>query len=206
MGTVSRGPKGRVDAAEAKRYFRNNTDRPHLRTPLEQSRICRIRKIRKKSQPGTERKDFHDLRRTSPSLLAEAGRPALEIAAFTGCMSLKNLETHMSGGPAGTGERRHRGAGKPPAGNIGNWTGNPLGTFVYCRLKQKLTWGSMLCCGTPLSEVRMVRRQLRKKRRRFQQRCLNLYRLKYGALIDRFSPHFKARPGTPPWPIVRSPA
>lgn len=115
------------------------------------------------------KRGFHDLRKASAFLPAEADRPALGIAAVTKYMSLKNLETRGRGGLAGTGGHSHRDAGRALTENIGNWAGNPLEIFVHCRLKQKLTWASMRGCGTPLSEMRMVRRPLRRTRRPVQQ-------------------------------------
>jgi hypothetical protein len=110
------------------------------------------------------------LRKVSAPLLAEAGCPALEIAAITGRMTLKELEIHT-----GQADRRQwtdaavAKREKHRRNTQENLAGNPLETFVYCRLKQKLTWASPACCGTPLSELPMVRRPLRKKRRPFRQ-------------------------------------
>ncbi|WP_371307284.1 tyrosine-type recombinase/integrase [Azospirillum sp. TSA2s] len=123
-----------------------------------------------KAHPEVKGYVFHGLRKSSASLPAQTGCSALEIAAITGHMSLKNREIYTR-----RVDRRQRANAaiaklkdhRRETQKI--WAGNPLETFIYCRLKQKLTWASPACCGTPLSELPMVRRPLRKKRRPFRQ-------------------------------------
>lgn len=170
VGTVSRGSKGRVDGVEVKRHLRDSTGQPRFRTALEQNRIFQRRRFGHQSSSGAEGLRFPWFAE-SLCLAAGGDRPfgSGDRGLHRAYVTEKPRNLHRLGGSATKGERRHRKPENHRRKTQENWAGNPLETFVYCRLKQKLTLASPACCGTPLSELPMVRRPLRKKRRIFRQ-------------------------------------